>query len=172
MPDKNQNYWNKRKHLRYYSAVREMVQQYAPEAQSLLDVGTGPTLYLNEYQIPEIVVVDKDQWAIHRQLKPFVQVAPRQKFEEYESDRTFDVVMCLQCLEHIDAQARPVFIEKLQKHCNGILLISLPYKWSGTKLKGHNGIDEAVIKSWMGEDPVASRIVTEDNGGQRIINIY
>jgi len=173
MSDEYTNYWGKRKALRYYAEVRALVRKHAPEAKTLLDVGAGPTLYLNEYNIWDIVAVDKEQWPIHKLLQNHIHIV-QQPFEEYHAPRTFDVVQCLQTLEHIAEEHKPAFVANLRKHCEGILVVSLPFRWTAaqTRWKNHIGIDEATIKRWIGEDPMDSSIVTENSGGKRIINVY
>lgn len=146
-----------------------MVRQHAPLARTLLDVGTGPALYLNDYkaEYERVVATDMKYWPIWEALgtEKAVMDFLRAKLG------TFDVVTCLQCLEHIKPEQRVEFIDNLFAHTGHVLLVSLPYRWV-TGGVGHIGINEAVILNWFGVEPAKSRIVTEAHGGQRILNLY
>ena len=91
-------------------------------------------------------------------------------FYEWNPDRKYDVVLCLQVLEHLDKPKE--FVEKLFRTASTTIL-SVPYKWPKGSCKYHvqDPIDEQKILSWTGREPDEKHIIT-DNGKRRIICVY
>lgn len=160
-------YWNKRKDLNYYKKVFELV----PQQGTLLDVGTGPTAYLNDLSgYNKIVAFDKNEAA--EILDKRIETVQGDFLSPPKELGKYDTVTCLQCVEHIANKNKPKFIENLFNHANYYVVISLPYKWEKSKTKGHVGIDEEKILQWVGRQPDKSAIVQEESGAKIIINVY
>ena len=165
-------YWQKRQNYQYYKKVIEIVNRINPT--SLLDVGTGPTLYLNEFQIPLITALDvvyREEWNSFNAniAKKFVP-----DFPHTVPVFPHEVVTCLQCLEHV--KEKPLFIQTLFSLAQKWLIVSLPYKWhSKRKTTGqHNYINKEVIVLWFGCQPTEQYIITEPSAKQRqrIISVW
>lgn len=184
------NYWEVTKNHEYYKIfiglIIHLIQSegfYPDKIYYLLDVGTGPTKYLEffekDYPSYPLHIIPSD---LHSNL-----ILPdiKKKFDNWKvidftnystipkySHNRFDFISCLQTLEHINDNLKKRFIDNLFKCSNNYVIISVPYKWKKSKTPGHTGIDEFVIKSWFNIYPYISKIITEDNGIQRIMNVY
>ena len=68
----------------------------------------------------------------------------------------FDVVLCLETIEHIEPCKRLDFCSKLLKTAQKHLIVSIPYMWKGSKEPiPHDGYNERHIAEWFpNEDPV------------------
>lgn len=158
-------YWEERKELPYYKVARDLAERDKPE--SLLDVGTGETLYLNWYQAKKIAIVDLTLWGIFREL-----AFNAHDFSFYVGDFLkleipdhFDVVQSLQVLEHIPEDQRREFVEKLFSLARKAVVISIPYKWEAPE--DHAGLDEKSLFKYTGRQPKEFAI-----SSKRIIGRY
>lgn len=170
-----EKYWEDRKELNYYNEVHELVRLLAPF--NILDVGTGPTKYIDELlKIGfSCTIIDIKEWDVyknHEKLGTRLDLVigdfldPAVRFEAIKKKgNKFQLVSSLQTIEHIPDERRKDFINYLFEMSQDYVLISLPYKW--TQPDDHANIDETVIKEWFGRDPVFSKIVD-----RRIINLY
>lgn len=61
-------------------------------------------------------------------------------------DKSYDMFLGLQVLEHLNGQQERVFQEI--KRISNEAIITLPYKWTEDTDDSHNGIDEKVIAKW------------------------
>ena len=84
----------------------------------------------------------------------------------------YDVVTCLQVLEHIDDDTVYNFAQKLFTLGN-IVIISVPYMWKKGICKYHkqDPVDETKLYGWTKKIPIYS-IIIKDNHFNRIINVY
>ena len=91
-------------------------------------------------------------------------------FNDFEPRRRFDLVLCLQVLEHLD-RPRP-FARKLLG-AGRTTIISVPHEWPGwvTEEHVHDPVDESKLRAWTGRDPTETAIV-EDLGMERLIAVY
>ena len=92
------------------------------------------------------------------------------KIEIYKK---YDVVVCLQVLEHIDHDIVKKFTQKLFQ-VGKTVIISVPYKWELGKCKYHvhDPVDESKLYSWTKRYPKKTWIITEKNGVKRLIALY
>jgi hypothetical protein len=158
-------YWGERRRLAYYREVLDVARAHAPAGGSVLDVGAGDT-----------EVVDALRWFSRRVALDRRDIGPRpgiervvMDFMEYRPEVPFDLVLCLQVLEHLDDPA--AFAQKLLG--SGVtLVLSVPYRWpEGTsRHHRHDPIDEAKLLRWTGQHPVETRIIK--NGRDRLIAVY
>jgi hypothetical protein len=91
-------------------------------------------------------------------------------FMTYKIDQRFDLVLCLQVLEHL---SDPIpFCQKLLSAGRWVI-ISVPYKWRKGLCRYHkqDPIDESKLLSWSGQEPKTSAIVI-DNGLRRLIAVF
>lgn len=62
----------------------------------------------------------------------------------------FDVVVCMEVLEHVEPNKRRKFAEKLLSVASKYLLISIPYNWKkDNEVHPHTGYNESNIMEWF-----------------------
>jgi methyltransferase family protein len=156
-------YWNARRQMIYYQALYQFVCVVGRSAESLIDVGSASAQYVEWFSwIPSRHILD-----FRIAKKPEGITCIESDFLAYEPQRKFDVVLCLQVLEHVPDPS--AFCAKL-KSIGRQLLVSVPYKWvGGTPGHIHDPVDEKKLKDWMGITPNNSQIVTEPFRESRLI---
>ena len=161
------SYVQRRQTQIYYSYVSRLVRGVAPQINSIMDVGSGKTSCLEQFDwIPIRKTID----VAHPYASEFVE-GVKADFLEYEVDERYDLVVCLQVLEHIpevEAFARKLF------DISRSVLISVPYKWpkGGTKGHIHDPVDEEKLRAWTRRKPDYQIIVTEPFGASRLFAYY
>lgn len=95
-------------------------------------------------------------------------------FYEWKPDKTYDVVLCSQVLEHVDDPKR--FLRKLLA-TGRTVLASVPYHWKDYNLDFHKhhylGLDD--MRTWAGRDEIYSFVAEEDHGGsmsRRLLAVF
>jgi hypothetical protein len=157
-------YYSRRKEFHYYKKVKEILDSLT--FSSIIDVGCRKspmmagldnTIYKAMLDIQEIPPMD----GIHMIQADFYTWTP---------DRKYDVVLCLQVLEHLDKPKE--FAQKLLQ-VGKTVIISVPYKWKEGSCKYHtqDPIDKSKLKGWVGREPDEDYVVT-DKGLERIICVY
>lgn len=114
------DYWTTRKNLNYYKEVIKLAKKYSPNAKSVIDVGSHNSEFLTQFDwIPNKTAID-----IMR--TPSIPGADNimGDFMKYEPKHPFDLVLCLQVLEHLESPG--VFVQKLLE-TGKIAIISVPY---------------------------------------------
>ena len=166
------SYWQKRRERNkgYYQQIVDYAREFAPDAQTSLDVGNYGCEYVYELEwIPRRTVLDiiDDMYALDDRIEKikadFLALQPSQKF---------DLVTCLQVLEHFDDPTP--FIAKLRQVQAKVLIVSLPFMWPNDRTPNHkhDPISLATIHSWMGTESAAETVITEENGTQRWMGVY
>jgi 2-polyprenyl-3-methyl-5-hydroxy-6-metoxy-1,4-benzoquinol methylase len=156
-------YWDKRKGLRYYREAVEMARTEAPDATSVVDVGSGGCQYITWIDWASFKVsIDPDAPCIASGV-----TAIKKDFMEIEEGSHYDLALCLQVLEHIE-DPKP-FAMKLMRTAR-IVVISVPYKWKRGETPGHvnDPIDEAKLEGWTGSKIKSSKIIN-DEGCKRLV---
>ena len=159
-------YWETRKHFLYYKAVFQFVSVIGFNANSLLDVGSASSEYVQWFKwIPNRSILD-----FRIPNKPVGIKCIETDFFQFNPSEHFDVVLCCQVLEHLNDPIS--FCEKLKKVARH-LLISVPYKWIGNA-PGHvqDPVDEAKLHSWMNLPPNSQQVVFEPFREGRLIAYY
>ena len=158
-------YWKKRRHLAYYGKVLSLAKAYCHDGGQVLDVGAADTEIVAEMDwVTRRVALDR---------YPIARLAPLESltidFMQYAPPRRFDLVLCLQVLEHV--QAPSPFAQRLFETGN-IVIISVPYKWPRGFCRHHlqDPIDETKLYDWTQRDPVETVIVAD--GLERLIAVY
>jgi hypothetical protein len=161
-------YWESRQDLLYYQVVRVLAQGLSKEAASILDVGSALCPYLDWFpHIEERVSVDLK----HPYDGPGV-VPIRADFLEWQPEHVFDVVTCLQVLEHVPRA--DLFAKKLLS-AGRIVVVSVPYKWRDGTMGSHvhDPVDQQKLRSWFGREPNFEYLCKEVGGGsRRLIQVY
>jgi hypothetical protein len=155
-------YWNRRKHLSYYRLVVDLARKYAPDAKSVLDVGGNGCEYVNWLDwVPERVAIDLEPFSV-----PGVQSVCGD-FMRHEFGQHFDLVLCLQVLEH---QADPADFSQRLLETGDLVIVSVPFKWPpGDPTHLQDPIDEDKLRSWTG--PWVDSVFAND-AARRLITVY
>lgn len=105
-----------------------------PESRSFLDVGAAKGFLLkalleialiNNFEI-EVEGFDISEYAVnncHPDVKEFLK---KSSISDYTFKRKFDVIICLDVLEHCFEEDVRAFLKRAHKHCNHALIIALP----------------------------------------------
>ncbi|MBR9706639.1 hypothetical protein GOV14_06405 [Candidatus Pacearchaeota archaeon] len=68
-------------------------------------------------------------------------------------DKQYDLFIALQVWEHLDGRQKQAFREVMR--ISKYAILSFPYKWTKSKYKNHNKINNAIIKDWtLGVKPI------------------
>ena len=142
--------------------------ELAKDATSVLDVGSHGCPFLDWFPAVEY----RTSLDLRKPYEaPNVQ-SIRSDFLLWAPDRLYDLVLCLQVLEHIpDATA---FAKKLLASGKQAI-ISVPYKWREGKTRSHihDPVDEAKLLAWFGREPNFQYICKEvESGKERMICVY
>ena len=163
-------YWRRRTDLLYYQYFRYFVRCLAPNAGSMIDIGSGNAPYLEWFDwIPDRVSFDKR----HPYQSPTVS-GIEGDLMTIDFGRRFDLVTCMQVLEHIPDAAG--FARRLTE-LGDLLLVSVPYNWPKGKTRGHvnDPVDLARLSQWFGRAPNYKLIVREPfarHNGARLFAVY
>lgn len=164
------SYWERRRDARYYAAVRERLVELAPA--SVLDVGTGPTLYCNDWPVPAITAFDITVPPCWRQLGRHVRRVVGPSLDAVVIP-PHEGVTCLQTLEHVAAAERSAFVAALFAHATAWVLITVPFRWTKSRFPNHVGIDEEVLTGWVdGRVADEREVIREPAGTERLLALY
>jgi len=160
-----EKYYEERKEYNYYKKVNEILSKL--QFTSIIDIGGRKSPILekinnNIYKsLLDISKINNDDKNINYITADFYKWVP---------DKKYDVVLCLQVLEHLEKPTE--FAQKLFDTGNKVI-ISLPYKWAKGFCVHHiqDPVDEKLIKQWTNRNPLETYII-EDNGVKRIICVY
>lgn len=150
--------------MRYYAEVLRLARKYAPAAESVLDVGPNGTPLVCELDwIASKTVIDLCD-------KPIEGATCLQgDFLQYEPAKPFDLVLCLQVLEHI----RPAgeFAQRLLS-AGRLVIVSVPYRWPAGSCKHHvqDPVDENKLSGWM-QQPFLEHRIIRDGARDRLIAV-
>ncbi|MDT9198786.1 tetratricopeptide repeat protein [Limnospira sp. PMC 1042.18] len=162
------SYWSKRESSIYIFAVRQMINKIGSSAASIIDVGSNGCPYIDWFSwIPERYSLD-----LRNPYKAPGVVSLTQDFLKYSPEKRFDLLTCLQVIEHVpDAEA---FCQKLLETAR-VLVVSVPYKWKAGQTKGHihDPVDLKKMNHWFGREPNYYNIIKEiESPVRRMICIY
>jgi hypothetical protein len=161
-----EEYWGERRDWLYYRTAVRFASEFAPTARTVLEVGPRDTPFLEIIDwVPEKVTID-------RYFRPTVRGATNLQgdFMKFEPEQPFDLVFCLQVLEHLEAPAP--FARKLLR-AGRVVVISVPYKWREGHCKWHkqDPVDEAKLLGWTDKRWLKSTIAV-DAGAARLVAVF
>jgi Methyltransferase domain len=151
--------------MKYYDEVARLAQTYVPHGGQVVDVGAGATDMLRRLPwFARRVALDRSYAPRYRGVETVLT-----DFLQYEPDGLFDLVLCLEVLEHLEDPAP--FAQKLLR-TGYTAIISVPYKWPKGACVTHvqDPVDEALLEQWTGRQPTETRIVVD--GRARLIAVY
>jgi SAM-dependent methyltransferase len=155
------DYWERRKKALYYRISVDLAHKHAPQAKSVLDVGSRNCEYVRWCDwIPRKVAIDIRPFTI-----PGVTMV-QGDFLEYRPEELFDLVFCMQVLEHLED---PTSFGRRLLEAGKVVVVSVPNRWPRGSEKSHvqDPVDEGMLDSWMGLAPIER--VLED---RRIMAVY
>ena len=115
-------YWQGRRHLAYYQEVVRLARVHVPAGSAVLDVGASDTRVLADLDwFPRRVALD----IMPLPRRPGIERVSAD-FLAYRPPLRFDLVLCLQVLEHL--QDPQTFARKLLDS-GRIVIVSVPYQW-------------------------------------------
>lgn len=150
--------------FRYYAHVIRWLNRLAPT--SVLDVGGRRSPILDSLpDSVERVCLDIERIP---GLKPGIRRITSD-FMTWMPDKTYDVVVCLQVLQHIEHP--DVFARKLLEVGRTVILC-VPYQLPHGMNIGPNAmIDERTLRMWTGRTPNATQLIVEP-GLTRLLAVY
>jgi SAM-dependent methyltransferase len=160
-------YHDKRRNLLYYKAVNDLATRYGRTASSVIDIGCMDARFVNSLNwISSRVALDLHSIPITFRTLNVKRI--RTDFLSFETSQKYDLVLCLQVLEHLDDPH--AFAHKLLAIGHKVI-ISVPYKWPQGFCQYHvqDPVDEDKLMSWIQREWIEKVIVTESNGISRIV---
>jgi hypothetical protein len=160
------DYWEGRRQFRYYREVVALARRHVPGGGAALDVGAGGTEVLGRLEwFERRVAID----LMESEASPGIEAVVGD-FLEYDPGAGFDLVLCLQVLEHLE---HPAPFARKVLGAGATAIVSVPYRWPGWVTDEHlqDPVDERMLAEWTGAEPVESAIV-EDLGMERLIAVY
>lgn len=158
-------YWRTRKQSKYYVEVVRLAQLHGKPGGSVLDVGAHETKVLSQLSgFRRRVALDRGKISGQRGVETI-----RANFLKWEPTERFDLVLCLQVLEHIpDATT---FAKRLFA-AGSTVILSVPYRWPRGKCKEHihDPVDEEKLRAWTGREPTFAVVVKDKS--ERLIAVY
>lgn len=161
----SESYYQSRKEYNYYKKIVTIVQHL--EFDSIIDVGANRSPVLEHIQAEkEKVLLDLTTVSAIEGIRNI-----QADFFTWTPDKEYDVVLCLQVLEHLDDPF--TFAQKLLSITKKTLIVSVPYRWKQGYCKYHvqDPIDFYKVKLWMKRDPSQSFII-KDEFLFRLICVY
>jgi hypothetical protein len=157
-------YWESRKDYRYYREVLNMGRKHASGATSVIDVGCRDTRILERFDwIPSKTALDFGQ-------RPVVLGATnlQKDFLDYAPVERFDLVLCLQVLEHLKDPAP--FARKLLATAR-TAIISVPYRWPAGTCPEHpqDPVTAEKLLAWTGRRWQDHVLVVDEGNQQRLV---
>jgi hypothetical protein len=149
------SYWRDRADLTYYRTAAEYVRRHSPHGRTLLDVGGGVQWGCRFLELlPEWDRTSLELPSDKGCRLDGVREIPAD-FLAWRPDRQYDVVTCLQVLEHIPDAV--TFARKLLTLAP-VMVVSVPYRWPRGTVPSHvhDPVDEQKLRGWMGCEPIES----------------
>lgn len=165
-------YFENRKDLLYYKKTLSILNDLSEHNDSLLDVGGWKGEFISKVN----GFTDKTVIDLHKKPKNFPEDINfiSSDFIKANINKKYDVVICMQVLEHIDNDIIHRFTQKLFE-VGKMVLISVPYKWNKGACKYHiqDPVDENKLKSWTKKEPTRTWIIKEKKSKlSRLIALY
>lgn len=160
-------YWESRKHLQYYEVARKYIELVASPRFSIMDVGclNTPVALMGDF---------KDRFALNKTpFTPFEGVeCIVADWLDFEPGRKYNVITCLQVLEHLDDKTLKSFVDKLRAYSDWMVL-SVPYMWPVGTEPTHKQDPIDVVKFYQMAQGVPEFVeIIKDGNLSRIVGIF
>lgn len=148
-------YYESRKEFNYYKKIIEVLEGL--EYESILDVGASRSPILENLG-PNVEKVLLDINTIPS-LDGIRNI--QDNFFTWTPDKHYDIVLCLQVLEHLEDPT--TFAQKLFTVARKTVIISVPYRWQKGTCKWHiqDPVTLEKFHKWTGRPPSQQFIVTD-----------
>jgi hypothetical protein len=159
------SYAESRRHYNYYREVVRLAQSRLSQGDRVIDVGSGEATVIGDLEGCGKRVTLDQRWI---PSQPGVEHITAD-FISWRPDADYDLVVCLQVLEHLDEPA--TFTRKLFD-TGRTVIISVPYRWPSGYCAGHvqDPVDEDKLRRWTGREPDELLIVQDRM--KRLIAVY
>ena len=160
-----------RKNHVYTRRVIKLLEEFSDGGcESIIDVGSRGVDIMTGLPLKRKVSIDLE--------KPLVAdgvESVQGDFFDYQPNEQFDIVCCMQVLEHVPEVEK--FTEKLFAIARKYVIISIPYKWPAGSCKRHihDPVDEEQMAIWTKQAPIVIEVVAEktfSKKGKRMICVY
>ena len=142
----------------YFNEVIKMIEKINPE--SVLEIGAVGCRLVKGSKVLDI---KSEYMGVRYDVDYLLDIT---KDLDQVKER-FDLILCLQVLEHLGNSQQKAFSELLAKTDN--LIISLPYMWADKRDMIHYGITDSIIKRWTCDKVPKEEVVIGDNKKRKII---
>lgn len=165
---KGDGYWGPRSEWNYYKKVKYWLDEYSP-LESFCDVGGWDTPVCTWGEFDRRVNVNLGE--VHDRIEGIEYVI--QDFMEYDPEEKFDIVSCLQVLEHLDDETVVPFTRKLLSQAKVATIITVPHMWPEDFEIYHkqDPISIGKLIGWAGRVPDRHEIIM-DRGYGRIAALF
>jgi len=167
---KTGRYWIARSDLVYYQYIKMIIRCIGQDANSLIDVGTGNSPYLEWFDwIDEKVSVD-----IRVPYESKTVKGIQGNILDMSFNHKFNICTCFQVIEHI---AEPIPFAQRLMELGELLLVSVPYEWPRGSASGHvnDPVTYEKLFTWFGREANWSLVVQEPFAGvigRRLFALY
>jgi len=161
-----ERYAKQRRAMKYYQAVRELVERFSP-GKTLIDVGNGGTEVVKFGEFERRIAINIDPVELGDGVEVVVG-----RWPDVVPIESADVVTCCQVIEHLTDELIPPFVDQLFAVAN-TLIVTVPYKWPKGIEKYHkqDPIDEAKLDRLMGRMPDDLEVIA-DKKTRRMVALY
>lgn len=128
----------------YISEVIKFAREVAPKR--VLEIGP--------YKLP--IFKDSETMDIVKNYPGLTYLADATDLPYQFEGKSFDLLVAMQCLEHLHPMQREVFSE--WRRIAKTIVVSLPYMWHCPEDVMHHNIGLDTIKQWTGIDPTKTSI--------------
>ena len=148
--------------------MRFLTQGLSKDAKSILDVGSAACPYLDWFpDISDKVSLDLNFPYDGPGVTPI-----KADFLEWQPGRRFDIVTCLQVLEHVPRA--DLFAQKLLT-VGEIVVVSVPFEWEKGRTGSHvhDPVTKEKTRGWFGRKPNFEYICHEvTSESPRLVQVY
>ncbi|MBR2525685.1 glycosyltransferase [bacterium] len=141
-------YKEKVKDYQYFKIVKNIIKILSGNEKTILDIGSAGIDLMSEYPFKERYSV-----ATYGAINNDRVTGYEMDFFDFEVKEKFDVITCLQVVEHVEKAKE--FVQKILKS-GKLCIISVPYKWEKGACKYHvqDPIDEMKMYDWSETKPL------------------